>query len=108
MYKVIFKLVLVGASLMGLHAQEFQGVAVYESKISPTDFKSRMQGNKKMTPDMQKMIEERMKKMFEKTFILNFNKSAAIYKEEEKLQATAQAGGGMRMMNAMSGGGGPY
>jgi hypothetical protein len=34
-----------------------------------------------------------------KTFILNFNKSASIYKEEEKLEATAQAGGGMRMMN---------
>jgi hypothetical protein len=29
-----------------------------------------------------------------KTFILNFNKSASIYKEEEKLEATAQAGGG--------------
>jgi hypothetical protein len=43
-----------------------------------------------------------------KTFILNFNKSASIYKEEEKLEATAQAGGGMRMMNAMSGGGGTY
>jgi hypothetical protein len=25
--------------------------------------------------------------MFEKTFILNFNKSASIYKEEEKLEA---------------------
>jgi hypothetical protein len=45
--------------------------------------------------------------MFEKHFILNFNKSASIYKEEEKLEATAQAGG-MRMMNAMSGGGTYY
>ncbi|MFV8331908.1 GLPGLI family protein [Flavobacterium sp. GSP14] len=108
MYKVIFTLVLAVASLMGLHAQEFQGMAVYESKTSTADFKSRMEGNKNMTPDMQKMIEERMKKMFEKTFILNFNKSASIYKEEEKLEATAQAGGGMRMMNAMSGGGGTY
>jgi predicted alternative tryptophan synthase beta-subunit len=31
MYKVIFTLVL-AVSLMGLHAQEFQGMAVYESK----------------------------------------------------------------------------
>lgn len=108
MQKLIFTLVLAVASLMGLHAQEFQGMAVYESKTSTADFKSRMEGNKNMTPDMQKMIEERMKKMFEKTFILNFNKSASIYKEEEKLEATAQAGGGMRMMNAMSGGGGTY
>ena len=108
MYKVIFTLVLAVASFMGLHAQEFQGMAVYESKTSTSDFKTRMEGNKNMTPDMQKMIEERMKKMFEKTFILNFNKSASIYKEEEKLEATAQAGGGMRMMSSMTGGGGTY
>jgi hypothetical protein len=43
------------------------------------------------------MIEER--KAFEKTFILNFD--ASIYKEEEKLDATAQGGGGMRMMSLL-------
>jgi GLPGLI family protein len=47
-----------------------------------------------------------MKKMFEKTFILNFNKSASIYKEEEKLDAPGQGGGGMRIMSSMMGGGG--
>jgi GLPGLI family protein len=89
--------------------KDFQGMAVYESKTSTADFKTRMEGNKDITPDMQKMIEERMKKMFEKTFILNFDKSASIYKEEEKLDATSQGGGGMRMMmNSMSGGGGTY
>ena len=64
MYKVIFTLVLAVASFMGLHAQEFQGMAVYESRTSTSDFKSRMEGNKNMTPDMQKRIEENMKKMF--------------------------------------------
>jgi GLPGLI family protein len=61
-----------------------------------------------MTPDMQKMIEERMKKMFEKTFILNFSKTTSIYKEEEKLDAPGQGGqgGGMRIMSSMMGGGG--
>ena len=108
MYKVIFALVLAVASSMGLHAQEFQGMAVYESKTSTSDFKTRMEGNKEMTPDMQKMIEERMKKMFEKTFILNFDKSASIYKEEEKLDSPGQGGGGMRMMMSMTGGGGTY
>lgn len=85
-------------------------MAVYESKTSTSDFKSRMEGNKEISPEMQKMIEERMKKMFEKTFFLNFDKSASIYKEEEKLDApTAQGGGGMRMMfNSISGGGGTY
>ena len=108
MYKIIFVLVFAVASSMGLRAQEFQGMAIYESKTSTSDFKTRMQGNKDMTPDMQKMIEERMKKMFEKTFILNFDKSASIYKEEEKLDAPGQGGGGMRMMSSMMGGGGTF
>jgi GLPGLI family protein len=108
MYKVIFTLVLAVASFMGLQAQEFQGMAVYESKTSTSDFKTRMEGNKNMTPDMQKIIEERMKKMFEKTFILNFNKTASIYKEEEKLEASTQAGGGFRMMSSFAGGGGTF
>jgi len=98
-------------SCLTLHAQkDFQGMAVYESKTSTSDFKSRFEGNKEISPEMQKMIEERMKKMFEKTFFLNFDKSASIYKEEEKLDApTAQGGGGMRMMfNSISGGGGTY
>lgn len=93
-------------SLPQMQAQEFQGMAVYESKTGTSDFKTRMEGNKGMTPDMQKMIEERMKKMFEKTFILNFNKSASVYKEEEKLEAPGQGGGGMRMWSSMMGGGG--
>jgi GLPGLI family protein len=108
MYKIIFTLVFAVMSFLGLQAQEFQGMAVYESKTSTSDFKSRMEGNKNMTPDMQKRIEESMKKMFEKTFILNFNKTASIYKEEEKLEASAQAGGGMRMWSSMMGGGGTY
>jgi GLPGLI family protein len=108
MYKVIFTLVIAVASFMGLQAQEFQGMAVYESKTSTSDFKTRMEGNKDMTPDMQKRIEESMKKMFEKTFILNFDKSASIYKEEEKLEAPGQGGGGMRIMMSMTGGGGTY
>lgn len=88
--------------------KDFQGMAVYESKTSTSDFKDRMAGNKEITPDMQKMIEERMKKMFEKTFILNFDKSASIYKEEEKLDAPGGQGGGMRMMSSMMGGGGTF
>jgi GLPGLI family protein len=89
--------------------KDFQGMAVYESKTSTSDFKSRLQGNKEITPEMQKMIEERMKNMFEKTFILNFDKSASIYKEEEKLDAPGTGqGGGMRMMSSMMGGGGTY
>ncbi len=89
------------------NAQDFQGVAVYESKTSTSDFKMKFDG---MTPEMQKTIEERMKKAFEKTFILNFNKIESVYKEEEKLETPGQqeGGGRMRMMTSMMGGGGTF
>lgn len=90
-----------------IQAQEFQGKAVYESKTSTAEFAKAFSGNRDITPEMQKQIEERMRKMFEKTFILNFDKSASIYKEEEKLDAPGQQGGG-RMMSSMMGGGGTH
>ena len=109
MKKLILTLAVI-ATTFQMQAQEFQGMAVYESKTSTSDFKNRMQGNKDITPEMQKNMEEGMKKMFEKTFVLNFDKSASIYKEEEKLDAPTQGGGfgGMRMMSSMMGGGGTF
>jgi len=108
MKKIIFSLGFIIAGFLNIYGQDFQGMAVYESKTSTADFKSRFEGNKEITPDMQKMIEERMKKMFEKTFVLNFDKQASIYKEEEKLDAPSQSGGGMRMMGSIMGGGGTF
>lgn len=108
MKKVAYTSFLVLFCLVSQAQKDFQGMAVYESKTSTADFKSRFEGNKEITPEMQKMIEERMKKMFEKTFFLNFDKSASIYKEEEKLDAPGQGGGGMRMMSSFMGGGGTY
>jgi len=108
MKKIILTSIFVLATFFNLHSQDFQGMAVYESKTSTSDFKSRFEGNRDITPEMQKNIEERMKTMFEKTFILNFDRSASIYKEEEKLEAPGQGGGGFRMMNSMMGGGGTF
>ncbi|MBF6608454.1 MAG: GLPGLI family protein [Flavobacterium sp.] len=88
-------------------AQEFQGMAVYESKTSTSELMGQVKIDG-MTPDMQKMVEERMRKMFEKTFILNFDKTASIYKEEEKLDAPGQENQGRRFMSSMMGGGGTY
>ena len=91
-----------------VNAQNFQGMAVYESKTSTADFMKGMSGNREMTPEMQKQIEERMKKMFERTFILNFDKTASIYKEEDKLDAPGGQQQGGRMMMSMMGGGGTH
>ena len=107
MKKMILALALI-LGTMQVQGQEFQGMAVYESKTSTSDMKARFGGNREITPEMQKNIEERMKKMLEKTFVLNFDKTASIYKEEEKLDAPGQQNGGMRMMSSMLGGGGTY
>jgi GLPGLI family protein len=106
MKKFIIASILMVSGLV--NAQNFQGMAVYESKTSTADFMKGMSGNRDMTPEMQKQIEERMKKMFERTFVLNFDKSASIYKEEEKLDAPGGQQGGGRMMMSMMGGGGTH
>ena len=109
MKNIYFTLTLLFSFGLSFAQKDFQGMAVYESKTSTADVSKRFEGNKDITPEMRTMIEDRMKKMFEKTFILNFDKSASIYKEEEKLDPTAQSGGGMRMMmNSMTGGGGTF
>ena len=105
--KKIFLAVLSLTTFMATAQKDFQGMAVYESKTSTSEFAKNFDGNKDMTPEMKNQIMERMKKMFEKTFVLNFDKSASIYKEEEKLDAPGQQGGG-RMMASFMGGGGTY
>lgn len=107
MKTIVVTLLTFFAAVISVFAQDFQGMAVYESKTSTADMTAGMAGNREITPEMQKMIQERMKAMFEKTFILNFDKSASIYKEEEKLEAPGQ-GGGMRFMSNMMGGGGTH
>lgn len=105
--KKIFLAVMSLTTFIATAQKDFQGMAVYESKTSTAEFAKNFDGNKDMTPEMKNQIMERMKKMFEKTFVLNFDKSASIYKEEEKLDAPGQGGGG-RMMASFMGGGGTY
>lgn len=107
MKKISYYLFLIFAFNQLQAQKDFQGMAVYESKTQAPKFEG-MRGNRDITPEMQKNIEERMKKMLEKTFILNFDKSASIYKEEEKLEAPGQQGGMRMMMNSMMGGGGTF
>lgn len=84
------------------HAQDFQGKAVYQSKTSmDMDF-----GGREMSEEQKKRIKERMKSAFEKTFILTFDRTAATYLEEEKLEQPGGGNGGFRMMGF--GGSGKY
>jgi len=107
MKKNIFYLALMLVFTQMQAQKDFQGMAVYESKTQAPKLEG-MRGNRDITPEMQKTMEERMKKMLEKTFILNFDKTASIYKEEEKLDAPGQQGVMRIMMNSFMGGGGTF
>lgn len=77
--------------------QNFSGQAFYQSKTTmDMDF-----GGREMSEDMKKMIAERMRKYLEKTYVLTFNKTESIYKEEEVLETDAN--GGSRWMGMMMG-----
>jgi len=99
------KLIALFALLVSLpsFAQDFQGQAYYQSKttIDMSGWGGRNGGQ--MSEEQKKRIAERMKSMFEKTYVLTFNKAESIYKEEEKLEAPGQ-GRGWGMMGSLTGG----
>jgi len=68
-----------------LSAQNFTGKAIYKtSKKSNIKFGNDQEG---ITDKMQEELQKRIQKMNQKTFILNFDKTTSVYKEEEKLEA---------------------
>ncbi len=75
--------------------KDFQGKAYYQAKT--TLDMSRFEG-RQMSEEQKRRITERMKSMFEKTYILTFNQIESIYKEEEKLEAPGTGGGRWRSM----------
>ncbi|WP_299525717.1 GLPGLI family protein [Winogradskyella sp.] len=83
-------------------AQDFQGVATYKTqrridvKIDST----------KVDAGMHAKMMEMMKKQFQKTFKLTFNKEASIYKQDEELSKPQVGGGGFEVVMIGGGGGG--
>ncbi|MBI9042354.1 GLPGLI family protein [Lutibacter sp.] len=107
MKNYILKYITVFTLLFGtsITAQNFQGMAVYQTKSKM----SMDLAGSGIPADRIKMIEERMKNMLEKTYVLTFDKSASIYKEEQKLDQTGGGpGGGMRFMMVGGGASGDY
>ncbi|WP_299214813.1 GLPGLI family protein [uncultured Aquimarina sp.] len=85
--KTIFTLVTILVTSLA-NAQDFQGKAYYFSKTGmDMDF-----GRRQMSEEQKKAIADRMKSALERTFILTFDKSAATYKEEAKLEITEEGG----------------
>ncbi|TRW26396.1 GLPGLI family protein [Flavobacterium zepuense] len=105
--KKITYFVLALFGVLTVSAQDFQGVAVYESKTTIPDFRPPGR-DRDMTDAEKKNMEDRMKKALEKTFVLTFDKTSANYLEEEKLDAPGENPGFRMMANFMGGGGKHY
>lgn len=97
----IIKVVVIFLALVVVkaNAQDFQGIATYKSKRKLEIKLDSTQVNSEMHQQMMEML----KKQFEKTYNLSFNKEESIYKEEESL-APPQPSSGMQIVIATTGG----
>ena len=102
MKKIISSVFAIFCFTIGLFAQDFQGKAIYESRLTTApDF-----GGREMPEAQKKRIMESMKSASERTFILTFDRTTSYYVEDEKLEAPGSGGfgGRFRMMGMMRGG----
>lgn len=72
-------------------AQDFQGIAEYESKTT-LDLSVSQDGQE--APELDEQLKIDLAKAFEKRYTLRFDKTASLYEEQEKL-ATPSPGGHM-------------
>lgn len=91
--KLLFTFIFTLVSIITFGQQDFQGKATYMSKTS-VDLDNFARGGEQLSEARKKQIQERMKSQLEKTFILNFDKSSSLYKEDEKLAAPTTGGSG--------------
>jgi GLPGLI family protein len=96
--KVLVKLIIVSIFLLcgTINAQEFIVEATYKSKRQ-IDVKL---DSTQMNSGMQEQVMEMLKKQFEKTHILTFNKEESVYIEEESLGAPNPQGMQMAIIGA--------
>ena len=85
--KIFCVVVLFFLTSMVTFAQDFQGKAYYFSK-TPMNLGA---WGARLSEQQKKQVEERLKNRLEKTYILTFNKTESIYKEDEKLDAISGA-----------------
>ena len=87
-------------------AQDFYGKAVYKtSRKSSIKLDSTTVAT---NPGIEEQLKARMAKMFQKTFILDFNRTESVYKEDQKLDQPTmpQTGNGGVMVMSIGNGGG--
>lgn len=84
-----------------IFSQEFQGKAYYQTKTN-VDLKLE---DSHMSDEQKALMQKMLKKQFEKSFILSFNKEASIYKQEEQLEKPNAGSSGVKVV--MIGGSSP-
>ncbi len=82
MKKLIILSFLFFATLNSNAQQTFQGIATYQSLTDISGLKFEVPG---MSDDQKSKIMEKMKKSFQKTFTLKFDKTQSLFEEEQKL-----------------------
>lgn len=99
--KLTFTFIVLLYALNTFAQNDFQGKAYYMSK---TTMDMDQWGGREMSLDQKKRIEENMKSFLEKEYILTFNKSESIYKEDEKLEAPGSGRGWGGFASSFTGG----
>lgn len=93
--KKIITILLITFVIQWSNAQNFQGEATYK-----TSRKLDIQlDSTQMNSDQHKQMMEMLKKQFQKTFILSFNKEESIYKEDIPLESPQPAGMEIMVVN---------
>jgi GLPGLI family protein len=91
--KSLFTLLLTFITVVTFAQKDFQGKAIYMSKTSIDLDNFGGRGGRQISEAQKKQFLERMKSQLEKTFILDFDKSSSLYKEDAKLEAPTTDGG---------------
>ena len=100
--KLLFTVFFALVTISTFSQKDFQGKAIYMSKTTMDMSSFGGRGGGQMTEARKKEIADRMKSILEKTFILSFDKTSSIYKEDEQL-ASPTAGRGSGFMAMMAG-----
>lgn len=102
--QILLVLAILVAGVGTAYAQNFQGIATYQTAMNGSNFSMKGEG---ITPEMEKQIAAAVKKQGQKEYTLNFNLSEANWEEVESLgNGPVTASSGMQVMTVSSGGGG--
>ncbi|MEE9348637.1 MAG: GLPGLI family protein [Flavobacteriaceae bacterium] len=98
MKKLIITLSIILIAIVQLSAQNFQGIATYQTKMNfEFDKKkdsTKTDKNNMMNDEMRKSIREMIRKQSEKTYTLVFDKTSSIYTQDKELEKPTPASSG--------------